>query len=533
MGLKGLASLVQEFEEKADFLSAAKVEVAASRVVGEQTQSGISHSEAALALIEDHGLKTLEAQQVELRIREKGASVMRPAAERTRHAARLKELLAAGLTLPPLSAAWADWTRIMPLSGRPTTVWDAPGYKGPTEDSLAEYFSLLCQIMPLLRQAAREAVGVRREAIEICNLVFSSVNLPLASHQRSAVLMYDWLQSEDPWGGPDRQKLLVGCCAYRTHRHFELTRSFGYGYTDTFTVLTVSLDVLAHAGDIEQAQRLLKCQSNAILAYIKGEFAPGCELPCFLVRVAPGLTCMELDGLGVPSFHPAIQKIFVQCGCTDSRSCDQLYNDSEEFAVVRMFERSSEDGQHRAWNSLYFKAVLCAGFALTSSSSMGNEFVGVDFVDGLLPDHPSMTDSEMRTSSYASARVLVAELLEGVGRVDDALLWARAELADRWARNNGPSQARAGRIVGRCHAARGEHALSASAFDASMHVAITGRFLLDELLAVRGRALAGRKAGGAAGHWLQVKGEERVSEVLKRMQLREEDRAALLRSLEC
>ena len=54
-----------------------------------------------------------------------------------------------------------------------------------------------------------------------------------------------------------------------------------------------------------------------------------------------------------------------------------------------------------------------------------------------------------------------------------------------------PSKVRAGRVLGRCHAALGEHALSVSAFDAAIKLARRGRFLLSEALAIRDRALAG------------------------------------------
>ena len=85
--------------------------------------------------------------------------------------------------------------------------------------------------------------------------------------------------------------------------------------------------------------------------------------------------------------------------------------------------------------------------------------------------------------------------------------------------------------MGRGHAALGEHSVSVAALDAASDLAKVGRFLLSECLCARARALVGREAGGVGGHWSQDAGHQRLSEVLARMALREEDRAALLRSL--
>ena len=111
--------------------------------------------------------------------------------------------------------------------------------------------------------------------------------------------------------------------------------------------------------------------------------------------------------------------------------------------------------------------------------------------------------------SCASARTLAAEVFELHGRPDDAVRFARAEIADELS-FNGPSKSRAGRALGRCHAAKGEHALSVAAFDASIELAQQGRYLLSSVLSVRARAAAGREASGADGHrWSEGEGRQR------------------------
>jgi hypothetical protein len=83
---------------------------------------------------------------------------------------------------------------------------------------------------------------------------------------------------------------------------------------------------------------------------------------------------------------------------------------------------------------------------------------------------------------------------------------------------NAASKVRAGDVLGRCHAALGEHALSVSAFDAAIELAKRGGFLLSEALVIRDRALAGQGAGKGTLHWDEQKGEQWLTEVMGRMQ---------------
>ena len=111
-----------------------------------------------------------------------------------------------------------------------------------------------------------------------------------------------------------------------------------------------------------------------------------------------------------------------------------------------------------------------------------------------LEDDRRMTGMTNGASSYASVRCLVAECFEQHGMLEAAIKWARAELADRFVINS-PSRIRAGRLIGRAHAALGQHELSIAAFDAAAELARVGRYLESELLTAQSRAVAGRAAG--------------------------------------
>jgi hypothetical protein len=77
-------------------------------------------------------------------------------------------------------------------------------------------------------------------------------------------------------------------------------------------------------------------------------------------------------------------------------------------------------------------------------------------------------------------------------------------------------------VLGRCHAALQEHALSVSAFDAAAELARRGRFLLSEVLAIRCRARAGQASDGSGSgsglHWDAQTRKKRLAEVVGRMQ---------------
>ena len=118
---------------------------------------------------------------------------------------------------------------------------------------------------------------------------------------------------------------------------------------------------------------------------------------------------------------------------------------------------------------------------------------------------------------FANARPLIAEVLEREGRAEEAISFAQAEVADAycWA---APSKARAGRVLGRVHAKRGQHSLSAAALDAAIELARDGQYVMQEALGVSGRAAAGLAAGGAGVHWTDYTGKQRLAEVARRMQ---------------
>ena len=82
---------------------------------------------------------------------------------------------------------------------------------------------------------------------------------------------------------------------------------------------------------------------------------------------------------------------------------------------------------------------------------------------------------------------------------------------------NAFSKIRVGRLLGRVHAAKGEHALSVSALNSALEAAKTGELLLSEALVVRERSRLGKANSGGSLHWDASTGQQRLSEVMGRM----------------
>jgi hypothetical protein len=172
---------------------------------------------------------------------------------------------------------------------------------------------------------------------------------------------------------------------------------------------------------------------------------------------------------------------------------------------------------------------------------MGNCNFDLSWLDDLpAAADPKLHDGGTAAYGFVNLRVQIAEVLEWQGRHKEAIRWENNyyfacaimcvtyfclynhsfAVAELQADFNfcASSKVRAGRVLGRCHAALGEHALSVSAFDAAIQLAGAGRFLLSEALAIRDRARAGQEAGGSRLHWDERTGKQRRAEMMERMQ---------------
>jgi hypothetical protein len=153
------------------------------------------------------------------------------------------------------------------------------------------------------------------------------------------------------------------------------------------------------------------------------------------------------------------------------------------------------------------------------SLSVDTHDVDLSWLDDLPPaDATTLHDLNLASIAPTTVRVLVAEVFEQQGRHADAIRFAQTDLQD-YHNFNVPSKVRAGRVLGRCHAALGQHMISVSAFGAAIELAQSRKMLLSEALSVRGRAVAGRNGAEGKGlHWDEETGKQRLAEAMGRMQ---------------
>jgi len=201
---------------------------------------------------------------------------------------------------------------------------------------------------------------------------------------------------------------------------------------------------------------------------------------------------------------------------------------------VSLYVRSTHTSslrQHHLFHPHYVVTSMFAALCLASPDTSG---IDLSYIDTLpSPDAPTLYCTFLCLIVYASARVLMGELLEQQGRHADAISWAQAELQDQ-SNLNVPSKTRAGRLLGRCHAAVGEHMLSVAALDAALRLAKTGNLMYSEALTVREHALAGKGVASAAArgsgsdlHWSKETGKQRLVEMMGRMHQEGGNRALL------
>eukprot|EP00935_MAST-01C_sp_MAST-1C-sp1_P000662 g662.t1 len=399
VGKEGLAALVDRFTQEGGMLEAAKLQWAAGSMSGRN--DAVVFHDKALALIQEHGLVTPEAQQLV------SANVK-----------RVKEMMASNdmLKLDTMNVAFTlVWThRAMRLVGAQLQAWDDDEFQ-LTDSSIFEFTRVvLDEFAPLLRQAEQEFVGARAEAVAIIRL-----NMVPES-------MLNWLKSDEGWGA-DRSTLMGANHKYSYGRHCELQRSMGAA--DFFAPYPVAHALMQYFGDVQQAQRLFMYQLRALHEHANAPSGQGLEVAWYLSWGAASAISLELSDIhALKNIRPALVKYYVSCGCTDTTECDTWF-DGPLFAGLKGRQGCSRDGKHHKEHPSYYRAVLKAILALASAGPGSR--VDMGFLDDLPPaDDRRMVDCAGQVVSMGSLRVVIAEIMEHEGRTKDAVAFAQAELAD-------------------------------------------------------------------------------------------------------
>jgi hypothetical protein len=225
--------------------------------------------------------------------------------------------------------------------------------------------------------------------------------------------------------------------------------------------------------------------------------------------------------VGVEAHHQHLQprrdlsRFFEYAGISNIQEAEAGYRSSVEFGFFKNISKSSADGLAH----LYPEHAMVSLVRAVLSFSVAARSVEMGWLNDLPPADATTLHCTCISAGFPTTpRVVVAEVFEQQGRHEEAIRFAQTDLQD-YHNFNAVSKVRAGRVLGRCHAALGQHMLSVSAFDAAIGLAKSRKLLLSEALSVRGRAVVGKNGARGSGlHWDEEAGKQRLLEVLGRMQ---------------
>jgi hypothetical protein len=210
-----------------------------------------------------------------------------------------------------------------------------------------------------------------------------------------------------------------------------------------------------------------------------------------------------------------LSRFYEYAGINNVHQAEEGYRSSAQLTYLRHSSKPSADGLAH----VYPEHAVVSLIRAVLSFSVAARTMELSWLDDLPPaDATTLHCTTSSTVFATTARVLVAEVFEQQGRHAEAIRFAQTDLQD-YHNLSVPTKVRAGRVLGRCHAALGQHMLSVSAFDAAINLAQSRKLLLSEALSVRGRAVTGKNGAGDSGlHWDEETGRQRLAEVMGRMQ---------------
>jgi hypothetical protein len=331
---------------------------------------------------------------------------------------------------------------------------------------------------------------------------------------------------------------MQACATISFSRHAEIMQCVGANVRE-LSQKPIANYVLEHCGSIQQAKALLAKQLEFHRELCKDQqhnALYGVELPAFFFMVAPCFAAGDLDDLnddGLKKARPEILSLLHANGCTSAEACGRWYSEGVEWQHFKAIKMRSRDGRIQFGGTNLAPLLLCALLSLASSDAATANEEEEDWLNGLPSESDrGLTDLIVYVQGLCSFKALAAEVFERAGRLEGAIRWAQANANEPSEQNfNVADKVRSARLLGRVHAAKGEHALSLAAFDVALSLTGTGGFVLGSVFTVRERALVGKAAGGAGGHWPEGVGRERLAEAVARMEVPTDQRPALVARL--
>jgi hypothetical protein len=318
--------------------------------------------------------------------------------------------------------------------------------------------------------------------------------------------------TDEHWGA-DSSKLIKATLVYDFNRHFQIARSTAFKIDFFLGFQSAEWWSTEKTGNVQNCIETNGWTIRAMESYMRATPPANFEVPLFI----SGRGAFVGVEAHYQHLHPRqdLSRFFEYVGIDNAQQAEEGYRSSAEYAIFHAGSKSSADGLTHIYPEHAHVALIRA----VLSFSVAAHTVELSWLDDLPPADATTLHCTSTSGMFpTTARVLVAEVFEQQGRHAEAIIFAQTDLQD-YHNLNVPTKVRAGRVLGRCHAALGQHMLSVSAFDAAIDLARSRKLLLSEALSVRGRAAAGRNgAGNSELHWDEETGKQRLVEVMGRMQ---------------
>jgi hypothetical protein len=304
--------------------------------------------------------------------------------------------------------------------------------------------------------------------------------------------------TDEQWG-VDSSKLMKVMSIHNFDRHFQIARTTAYRVDQLF-IGNYEWYAGEKTGNVQDSIDINDVEIKNMESYMRAAPPPMSEVPFFLSNRA-AFVGVETHNQHLQPRRDLFSRFYEYAGINTVQQTEEGYRSSAEYAYFRATSKSSVDG----FSHIYPEHATVSMIRAVLSLSKAAHTVEQSWLDDLPPaDATTLHCTCIATVFATTARVLVAEVFEQHGRHADAIRFAQTDLQD-YHNLNVVSKVRAGRVLGRCHAA--------------IDLARSGKLLLSEALSVRGRAVAGKSGAGGSGlHWDEDMGKQRLVEVMGRMQ---------------
>jgi hypothetical protein len=351
-----------------------------------------------------------------------------------------------------------------------------------------------------------------KEWFTLLKLIFIPIGPYLAAAHVTEESTALFQSATDEHWGVNCSKVMEEISVHAFNRHFQITRTTAIK-SDLLLCSAVEWFVAEKTGNAQHCIDINDRKYQTTESYMRATPPPAMELPWFIF----GRCAFVGAEAHLLHLQPRqnVLRLLEYAGINSTQQAEEGYRSSAEWTYFRAVSASSADGLSHVTP----EHAMVAWIRALLSLSVDARNVDLSWLDDLPPaDATTLHDISTPGPIPLTARVLVAEVFEQQGRHADAIRFAQTDLQD-YHNFNVPSKVRAGRVLGRCHAALGQNMLSVSAFDAATELAQSRKLLLSEALSVRGRAATGRnRAEGNGLHWNEETGKQRLVEVMGRMQ---------------